>query len=116
LTQPENKTGAIMKKLDFRSVVIGFLMAIIFFLITGQSTNNSSAEFEYIKANRMQVETLDVNGIQVKTLVVTGSMGINNAGKTAVFIGSTAAGEGALYLFDKNGVPTRAMTGKNSPD
>lgn len=101
-----------MKKLDFRSVLIGFLMAIIFFLVTGQSTNNSNAEFEYIKANRMQVETLDVNGIQVKTLVVTGNLGVNNADKTAVFIGSSAGGEGAIYLFDNNGLPVRALIGK----
>jgi len=101
-----------MKKLDFRSVIIGFLMAIIFFLISGQSTNNNSAEFDYIKANRLQVETIDVAGVQVKTLVVTGSMGINNSGKTAVFLGSTAAGDGAIYLFDNNGVPTHAMIGK----
>ena len=53
-----------MKKLDFRSVIIGFLMAVIFFLITGQSTNNTSAEFEYIKANRMPARQRSLSGLQ----------------------------------------------------
>lgn len=101
-----------MKKLDFRSVIIGFLMAVIFFLVTGQTTNKNIGEFDYIKANRIQVGTLDVTGLQVKTLVVTGSMGLNNSGKTTVLVGSTQAGEGAIYLFDSNNNPVRAITGK----
>jgi hypothetical protein len=101
-----------MKKIDFRSVLIGFLMAVIFFLITGQSTNKNVAEFDYIKANRMQVETLDVNGMQIQTLLVNGSMGIYNAGKTAVFISSTRDGEGAIYLFDRNENPAQVIIGK----
>ena len=101
-----------MKKLDFRSVIIGFLMAVIFFLVTGQTTKNNIGEFDYIKANRIQVGTIDVTGLQVKTLVVTGSMGLNNSGKTTVVIGSTQAGEGAIYLFDSNNNPVRAITGK----
>ena len=101
-----------MKKLDFRSILIGFLMAVIFFLLTGQSANKNVAEFDYVKANRMQVETLDVNGMQIETLIVTGSMGIYNSGKTAVFISSTRQGEGAIYLFDSNENPAQVIIGK----
>jgi len=101
-----------MKKIDFRSVLIGFLMAVIFFLITGQKANSKVAEFDFIKANRMQVETLDVNGAQVQTLLVSGSMGIYNSGKTAVFISSTRDGQGAIYVFDQNENPVQVIMGK----
>ena len=101
-----------MKKLDFRSVLIGFLMAVIFFLITGQTTNSKVAEFDYVKANRMEVETLNVNGMQIQTLLVTGSMGVYNSGKTAVFISTTRDGEGAIYVFDRNENPAQVITGK----
>lgn len=101
-----------MRKTDFKSVVIGFLLAVIFFLVTGQKANDKVAEYEYIKAARIQVGTLDVTGLQAKMLVVTGSMGLNNEGKMAVYIGTTSGGEGAIYLFDSNNNPVRAITGK----
>ena len=105
-----------MKKLDLRSSVIGILMTVIFFLLTGQSTNDKVGYFDTIvvkniKATRMQVETLDASGIQVKTLVVTGSMGVDNSGKTVVWIGPAGAGGGAIYLFDRYGDPGWVVTG-----
>ena len=87
-------------------------MAVIFFLLTAQTTNNRVAEFDYIKVNRMQVEALDVQGMQAETLIVSGSMGLTNAGKTAVFISTTRSGEGIIYVFDSNNNPVQVIMGK----
>ena len=76
-----------MKKLDLRSVVIGILMTVIFFLLIGQTDVNKEGYFK----------TLYVDDIIVK-----GTMLVRDKGTDKIYIGSDHLGGGSIEIYNKH--------------
>ena len=129
-----------MKKLDFRSVLIGFLMAVIFFLLTGQSTNKSGFYDTLTVANlkvtgmtgvtgpngKLQISLssdekggaigiYDINGklqMSLSSGVSGGAMHLlNKQAKVIATIQSSKEDDGVIILLDKDGKPGWAVSG-----
>lgn len=130
-----------MKKIDLRSMIIGFLLAVIFFLMTGQS-KYTSAVYDSLTVKNLKVTgligitspdgklqiglssradggaiSLYDNNEQLQLFLSTGEYGsavylFNKLSKGVASIQSNKENDGTLILYDKDGVPGWAMSGK----
>jgi hypothetical protein len=111
----------IMKKLDPRSVIIGFLVAVIGFMSMGAT--NSTFESITVGEIKMKDGNLKIsNSFGTPVLFVTGADDFNgvtfftSAGKIGATIGQTDDGYGLISTYNANGTPATTLSGGMTGD
>ena len=105
-----------MKKLDPRSVIIGFLVAVIGFMSMGAS--NSTFDSITVGEIRLKNETLPIRNIQGETIlgVMSGENAhgvalMNRKGGIVTLLGAEETGGGRITVFNSNNQETITLSG-----